>query len=93
MKNINNFKLTNKIKFLKHTPFGTLIDINLPEDCTSVLICLRGLSLKPVHICLPHQVYVETINKIIEEHNDYNINTFTIIPLRANEYIDILKHK
>lgn len=60
--------------------FGDRIEVPMPSDCSTILVCADTIGgHKPLKILLPHQLYVETVRKIVAEHG---VKTVTIMPYR-----------
>ena len=69
-------------------PFGDMCVLELPDDCNMIILAANsGFGLKPVGVYLPHQVYVETLEKIIKEHDAREI---VAIPFNHKNYISIV---
>ncbi len=69
-------------------PFGDMCVFDMPDDCNIVILAVnKGFGLRPVSLCLPGQVYVETIQKLLEEHQAKEI---VAIPASSDNYISII---
>lgn len=85
---IGDLKFTNKVKKIEKTYFGDLVFFDLPDWADCVIICYNKYGLVPVQLCLPHQVYLK---KLINIQEEYKPNSITIIPVKSDSYINILK--
>ena len=83
---IGRLSFTNKVKEIRTGSFGKQVVLELPDWADVVILCYNEYGLKPFNLCLPHQIYVEKLEKAIEGKGAVAI---TAIPARASEYIDI----
>lgn len=61
--------------------FGRYYEFDMPPGCNVVIVCENnGFGLKPLRVCLPHQVYVKDVK---------DIKGLTIIPACSNHYIEM----
>jgi len=69
---------------VRHSPtFGDWYDIG--TDAGAVILATNnGSGLKPRTLCLRHQVYVEKVRKLEQEHGPV-----TVIPVRRDEYVEL----
>jgi hypothetical protein len=79
------------------TTFGYMADLNLPKNkgYDAVILCYNtGGGLKPISVKLPHQVYIDTLEKIYEKYgkDSYSFE-ITAIPICAKDYITVLNNK
>ena len=83
-------QLKQKIKteIVYANPFGDQCVLKIPNDCDVVILAYNnGYGLKPISLCLPHQVYVEKIEQLIKEHQAHEIFA---IPFNSDNYISIV---
>jgi len=59
----------------------------VPADCDIVIVSVNLNGLRPVQLLLPHQIYKEDMQKLLEEYPD--AHSITVIPARAKDYITI----
>lgn len=84
---IGYHKLTDQVTGLHKNNFGTVIKFKVPDDCGAVVLCANyGGGLKPLKILLPHQIYKEDLEKLLE---DRTIREVVVIPIRSEEYLTI----
>ena len=76
----------NKVKEIRTSSFGKQVVLELPDWADVVILCYNKYGLKPFNLCLPHQIYVDKLEKAIEGKGAVAI---TAIPARASEYVDI----
>lgn len=81
-------KITKNTEIRK-SQFGDRYVIDVPGSCDAVVLCTNsGKGMRPFGLCMPHQIYVDKVEKAIEERPD--TRWVTVIPVRSFEYIDIL---
>jgi hypothetical protein len=69
-------------------PFGDVCVLKIPEDCDMIVLAVnKGFGLKPISVRLPHQVYVEDLEKMIKEHHAHEV---VAIPFNHKNYISIV---
>lgn len=82
------FKFLNGKRLVKfcHTSFGPMLDFKVPNDCNLIVISINsGGGWKPVHMCLPHQFYVEDLRRMLKENPEcrwvgvHAINSETLV--------------
>ena len=81
-----------KIEMLVNTTtniFGEKANLDLSLEKFNIVIIAynKGYGLIPCYLCLSHQVYTKTLNKLLEKNP--GIESFTIIPANSKIYIDI----
>lgn len=83
---IGRLSFTNKVKEIRTGTFGKQVVLELPDWADVVILCYNEYGLRPFNLCLPHQIYVDKLEKAIEGKGAVAI---TAIPARASEYVDI----
>jgi len=83
-----------KIEMLVNTTTNTFgekanLDLSLERFNIVIIAYNKGYGLIPFALCLPHQVYTKTLNKLLEENP--GIKSFTIIPASSEDYIELAK--
>jgi hypothetical protein len=68
------------------SPFGDRYDFSVPDGADCVVVFVRDNCCVPVRILLPHQLYVETIEKIIAEHY---CSSVMLLPCRSLEWMEV----
>lgn len=70
---------------LKESNFGPFVEIDMPQGCEAVIICRRigAGPLTPFWLCLPHQVY---LNTIVKDFFKTSATEYTLIPVNPNHY-------
>lgn len=78
------------------TDFGYMAKLDLPKmkGYDAVILCYNnGLGLVPLQVCMPHQVYLEKLESIYEEHGgSYNFE-IVAIPVCSKDYITVVDNK
>lgn len=74
------------------TPFGLMLDYEVPAGCDVVALCVQQHQMVPVEICLPHQVYLDKIERILAEHATTEIhiipyNSKTVLSFKVEDLI------
>jgi hypothetical protein len=75
------------------TAFGMSLDLSriIPEGTAIVVLCINdGTGYVPVSTHLPHQIYLENLQKIAKERN---VKTFHVLPVMSNHAIRIAEIK
>jgi hypothetical protein len=83
---IGRLSFTNKVKKIRIGSFGKQVVLELPDWADVVILCYNEDGLRPFSLCLPHQIYVDKLEKAIEGKGAVAI---TAVPARASEFIDI----
>lgn len=69
------------------TDFGLRYKFTTPKNCQTVVLCYNtGTGLQPYKVCLPHQVYVKTVAKMVAENPETKY--ITVLPVYCS-YIDV----
>ncbi|PQO47393.1 hypothetical protein [Blastopirellula marina] len=67
---------------------GKTVLFNLPDECDMIVVCRNvGGGHIPVKVLLRHQLYIETLVRILEEHP--HTRCFSVLGVRSNEQQDI----
>ena len=84
----NEIKKKIKTSIVYSNPFGDMCKLDIPDGCDLVVLAVNdGFGLKPISLCLPHQVYVKDIQKLLKEHEAKEI---VAIPISSDTYISII---
>jgi len=89
--------MTKRKKFnvgLYDSHFGKYFRLRnkIPEDCDLIVVCTNdGSGLIPKKVLLPHQLYLKDVNILLKELGVSYHKQVTIIPVRSEECIDLLK--
>lgn len=79
------------------TDFGYMANLDLPKgkEYDAVILCYnKGRGLEPIQLCLTHQVYLEKLERIYEEHGGSYHFEVVAIPVCSKDYIIVLdNHK
>jgi hypothetical protein len=51
------------------TPFGDALHVEVPADCTAIIVGVHKHQWIPLKILLPHQLYRETIERLLLEND------------------------
>lgn len=60
-------KSKNDLKW-KDTVFGEMLDIDIPADCSMVVLCVDLHQHTPLQVLLPHQIYKKDLLRILDEY-------------------------
>lgn len=69
------------------TVFGKMLKYQIPPDCDMVILCIDLYRHQPVHVLLPHQVYLKDLSVLVREHP--GVRGITIIPCRSGEKLTV----
>ena len=77
----------NALTEIVETDFGPRYKFSTPKNCQTVVLCYNtGTGLNPYKVCMTHQVYVKTVEKMIAEYPETKY--VTALPVYRS-YIDI----
>lgn len=70
------------------TRFGQAVDLDLPEGTTAIIVSVNsGQGYQPKRLLLPHQLYVDTIRKLLADNP--GTRAITVHPIRSSESVDV----
>jgi hypothetical protein len=76
------------VPILESEHFGRFLAVPFPPECNVMIVCVNeGYGMKPVRVLLPHQLYVESIRKLIEDYP--SARWITCIPANSQHYVDV----
>jgi hypothetical protein len=67
--------------------FGATVKYPFPAGCNAVIVCVDLMQHTPVYLCLPHQVYLHDLEKLLEKHP--GARGITLIPCRTDDKVMI----
>jgi hypothetical protein len=72
------------------TESGTQVVVPLPEGCDALILCYnKGTGLVPCQFLLPHQLCVESVQRLVATHP--GVREIIVIPVRSCEYTTVAK--
>lgn len=81
------WKRKPRVRGIEETSFGDQLVFDMPAGADVVVICTQGQGgLEPISLCLPHQVYVDDVRKVMAKHDCSEV---VVIPARAADYVRI----
>lgn len=82
----NTITSKNDLKW-KDTTFGEMLDIDIPADCSMVVLCVDLHQHQPLQVLLPHQIYKKDLLRILDEYPA--ARGITILPVIVEDKIMI----
>ena len=74
------------MKFTPHHPFGDALAYDVPAGATVVILALQTRrGLVPIRLCLPHQVYRDTLTKLLDDNPE--ADGVCVIPANHMDYV------
>ena len=68
----------------RRTPFGELLEYDLPAGCDAVILCSWNMQIRPEKLLLPGQIYRKDIESLSK-----NGKPVYLIPIRSEQYIEV----